>query len=88
MWLNGAHPTTINAEATIPLCLRVSATQCCQNVGTINVKKCAADTSGVGDFFVYNLPAAPGCHMAYCYGKLTKKSFILAYQIRAGFITP
>uniref|UniRef100_A0A7M6DLQ9 Uncharacterized protein n=1 Tax=Clytia hemisphaerica TaxID=252671 RepID=A0A7M6DLQ9_9CNID len=68
MWLNGAHPTTINAEATIPLCLRVSATQCCQNVGTINVKKCAADTSGVGDFFVYNLPAAPGCHMAYCYG--------------------
>ena len=72
MWLNGAHPTSVNTEVTIPLCLRVSDSVCCNPIGNINVKKCASETSGVDDFFVYNLPPAPGCHFAYCYGELIK----------------
>ena len=67
IWLNGEHPTEVNVTTSVPVCVRYPG-NCCGVTYNIDIKKCQDEVLG-DDYFVYNLPAAPGCPMSYCIGK-------------------
>ncbi|CAH1274736.1 TIE1 [Branchiostoma lanceolatum] len=59
MWMNGTHPTLADGEVSRQVCVYWSGNTC--NWQT-NIKVRACRTG----YFVYKLPAAPGCYRAYC----------------------
>ncbi|CAH1247270.1 UMOD [Branchiostoma lanceolatum] len=59
MWMNGAHPTAADGEVSRQVCTYWSGNPCWRET-TIQVKACPAG------FYVYKLPRAPHCNLAYC----------------------
>ncbi|XP_078576488.1 uncharacterized protein LOC144862096 [Branchiostoma floridae x Branchiostoma japonicum] len=59
MWLNGAHPTVGAGEVSRQVCAYWGGNPCRWQV-TIQVKACPAG------YYVYKLPRAPECSLAYC----------------------
>ncbi|XP_040133496.2 LOW QUALITY PROTEIN: uromodulin [Ictidomys tridecemlineatus] len=59
MWLNGTHPSSDEGIVNRTACAHWSG-HCCLWDTPIQVKACA------GGYYVYNLTAAPECHLAYC----------------------
>ncbi|XP_066275735.1 sushi, nidogen and EGF-like domain-containing protein 1 isoform X1 [Branchiostoma lanceolatum] len=58
MWMRGNHPTAADGEVTRQACALFD-TDPCRWSTSIQVKSC-------GSFYVYKLPAAPACNLAYC----------------------
>ncbi|XP_066279059.1 oncoprotein-induced transcript 3 protein-like [Branchiostoma lanceolatum] len=59
MWMNGQHPTLANGEVSRQACAYWGGNTCNWQA-TIQVRACS------GGYFVYKLPAAPACSLAYC----------------------
>ena len=57
-WLNGAHPTVAEGAVQRKVCFHW-VNNACQYSTYIQVRNC-------GGFYVYKLPATPGCSMRYC----------------------
>ncbi|XP_066930014.1 von Willebrand factor D and EGF domain-containing protein-like isoform X3 [Clytia hemisphaerica] len=70
IWLNGSHPTEVNVSTSVPVCV-VYPGNCCAHKYNIDIKRCQDEVQGE-DYFVYNLPATPGCPMSYCIGNETR----------------
>ena len=60
-WLNGSHPTTLNAIVDREVCFRFGSgpSNSCHNQNQIQIRNC-------GDFYLYYLGNAPGCLFRYC----------------------
>ncbi|XP_066304360.1 oncoprotein-induced transcript 3 protein-like [Branchiostoma lanceolatum] len=59
MWMNGAHPTAADGAVSRQVCAFYTGNPCRWET-TIQVKACRAG------YYVYRLPRAPACHLAYC----------------------
>lgn len=66
IWLDGSHPKNVGEERTVRGCVRVGSKCCAKEIlNSIKIKKCSKDGK---EYFVYNLPLAPGSGMRYCAG--------------------
>ncbi|CAH1247231.1 PKD1L3 [Branchiostoma lanceolatum] len=61
MWMNGAHPTAADGVVSRQVCEYWSGNPCRWET-TIQVKACPAG------YYIYKLPRAPACDLAYCGG--------------------
>ncbi|CAH3172036.1 unnamed protein product [Porites lobata] len=57
-WLQGGHPTEEQGAVTKKVCFHWSG-NCCKWSVNIRVRDC-------GEFYVYNFPKTPVCHLKYC----------------------
>ena len=58
-WLNGDHPTTLNAIVDREVCFSYGGLNPCPKKSQIQIRNC-------GDFYLYNLDDTPLCNLRYC----------------------
>ena len=58
-WLQDNHPSTVGETKTAKVCFNNGSRGKCNWSTTIKISHC-------GDYFVYDLPDVPICHLGYC----------------------